>query len=71
VEGGDTQAVAAIANELAEHGCSPERIESVSIDMSPAFIKVCTDHLLYTRITFDNFHVLWHANAAVDRDLGL
>jgi len=66
-EGRDADAVAAIANELVEHGCPPEKIESVSIDMSPAFIKGCTEQLPNARITFDKFHVVWHANAAVDK----
>jgi transposase len=66
-EGRDTKTVAAIAAELAEHGCPSEQIESVSIDMSPAFIKGCTETLPNARITFDKFHVVWHANAAVDR----
>jgi transposase len=35
--------------------------------MSPSFIKGCTEHLPNARITFDKFHVIWHANAAVDR----
>lgn len=65
--GRDAAAVQAIAAELAEHGCPPETIESVSIDMSPAFIKGCTEHLPNARITFDKFHVVWHANAAVDK----
>ena len=38
-EGRDAKAVKTIASELADHGCPPEQIESVSIDMSPAFIK--------------------------------
>jgi len=67
VEGRDAKAVAAIAEELVEHGCAPEQIESVSIDMSPAFIKGCTEELPNARITFDKFHVVWHANAAVDK----
>lgn len=66
-EGRDASAVAAIADELVEHGCPPEQIESVSIDMSPAFIKGCTEELPNARITFDKFHVVWHANAAVDK----
>ena len=66
-EGRDAKAVKTIAEELAEHGCPPEQIESVSIDMSPAFIKGCTDELPNARITFDKFHVVWHANAAVDK----
>ena len=66
-EGREAKTVAAIAAELAEHGCPPAQIESVSIDMSPAFIKGCTEQLPNARITFDKFHVVWHANAAVDK----
>jgi transposase len=66
-EGRDANAIKTIATELAEHGCPPESIESVSIDMSPAFIKGCTEELPNARITFDKFHVVWHANAAVDK----
>lgn len=66
-EGRDAKSVAAIAAELAARGCPPQNIESVSIDMSPAFIKGCTEELPNARITFDKFHVVWHANAAVDK----
>ena len=66
-EGREAGAIAAVAAELAEHGCPPEQVESVSIDMSPAFIKGCTEQLPNARITFDKFHVIWHANAAVDK----
>src|SRR5574337_1203730 len=66
-EGREARTIATIATELAEHGCSPQSIESVSIDMSPAFIKGCTEELPNARITFDKFHVVWHANFAVDK----
>ena len=66
-EGRDAKTITTIAGELAKHGCPPEQIDSVSIDMSPAFIKGCTDALPNARITFDKFHVVWHANAAVDK----
>ena len=66
-EGREAKTVAVIAADLAEHGCPPAQIESVSIDMSPAFIKGCTEALPNARITFDKFHVVWHANAAVDK----
>ena len=66
-EGREAKTVKDIATELAEHDCPPEQIESVSIDMSPAFIKGCTQELPNARITFDKFHVVWHANAAVDK----
>ena len=40
---------------------------SVSIDMSPAFTKGCSEALPQARITFDKFHVVWHVNAAVHK----
>lgn len=66
-EGREARSIAAIAAELAAHGCPAAQIDSVSIDMSPAFIKGCTEALPNARITFDKFHVVWHANAAVDK----
>lgn len=66
-EGREARSIAAIAAELAAHGCPPAQIDSVSIDMSPAFIKGCSEELPNARITFDKFHVIWHANAAVDK----
>ena len=66
-KGRDAKAVATIAAELIEHGCPVEQIGSVSIDMSPAFIKGCTDSLPNACITFDKFHVVGHANVAVDK----
>lgn len=67
-EGRDSKTIERLAAELDAHGCPPQQIESVvSIDMSPAFIKGCTEQLPNARITFDKFHVVWHANAAVDK----
>lgn len=67
VEGRDATTIGAIAADLAAHGCPPAQIGSVSIDMSPAFIKGCGEALPAARITFDKFHVLAHAHQAVDR----
>ncbi|WP_275407560.1 transposase [Variovorax sp. WS11] len=39
----------------------------MSIDMSPAFIKGVSEELPNAQITFDKFHVIWHANTAVDK----
>jgi transposase len=39
----------------------------VSINMSPAFIRGVADHLPKARITFDKFHVIAHASAALDQ----
>lgn len=66
-EGRDAAAIEQITVQLEQHHCVPEQIESVSIDMSPAFIKGCEEHLPNARVTFDKFHVIWHANAAVDK----
>jgi transposase len=66
-EGRDAGAIQALAADLAEHGCAPEQIDSVSIDMSPAFIKGVSEELPNARITFDKFHVIWHASTAVDK----
>jgi len=65
-EGRDAKTIARFAAHLAEHKGRPEQITAVSIDMSPAFIKGVADHLPKARITFDKFHVLAHASAAVD-----
>jgi transposase len=66
-EGKDAEIIRALAEDLQAHGCPPEQITSVSIDISPAFIKGVSEELPNARITFDKFHVVWHANAAVDK----
>jgi hypothetical protein len=38
-EGGDTKALAVLAEDLRAHCGDPEAIEAVSIDMSPVYIK--------------------------------
>lgn len=66
-EGRSVETIEALASELDAHGCAPAQVTSVSIDMSPAFIKGCSEHLPNARITFDKFHVVWHASTAVDK----
>ena len=66
-EGRDAKTIQDLAADLDAHGCRAEQIDSVSIDMPPAFIKGCAEHLRNARITFDKFHVVWHANVAVDK----
>ena len=66
-EGREAKAIEELAADLEGHGCPPESIDSVSIDMSPAFIKGVTEDLPNARITFDKFHVIWHASTAVDK----
>ena len=66
-EGRSADSIAQLVREIQSRGAAATKIRSVSIDMSPAFIKGCAEHLPNARITFDKFHVIWHANAAVDR----
>jgi transposase len=66
-EGRDAGTIHRLAQDLRAHGCPPERIESVSIDMSAAFIKGTREALPNAQITFDKFHVVAHANAALEK----
>ena len=66
-ENRDSQCIADFAQYLRDHRGLPYQIESVSIDMSPAFIKGVDEHLPLARVTFDKFHVVAHASAAVDK----
>lgn len=66
-EGRDAATIGAFAEDLKAHGGDPQAVESISIDMSPAFIKGVTANLPNATITFDKFHVIAHASAAVDK----
>jgi transposase len=63
----DAKTIAAFSEHLKSHQGNPEQIRSVSVDMSPAFIKGVTQHLPNARITFDKFHVIGHASTAVEK----
>lgn len=66
-EGRDADTIKQFAADFTSHGGDPKAVESISIDMSPAFIKGVTKHLPNARITFDKFHVIAHASTAVDK----
>lgn len=66
-EGRNAETIRALAEDLEAHGCPPQTIESASIALSPAFIKGVDEHPPNARVTFDNFHILAHANKSVDR----
>ena len=66
-EGRDAATIKAFAEDFIAHGGDPQAIESISIDMSPAFIKGVTANLPNATITFDKFHVIAHASTAVDK----
>ena len=66
-EGKDAATIDAFAADLKQHGGTPEQIDTVSIDMSPAFIKGVESRLPQAEITFDKFHVIAHASHAIDQ----
>ena len=66
-EGRRADTVTAMASDLVAHGGDPDAIESISIDMSPAFIQGVGEPLPNAHLTFDKFHVVAHASAAVDK----
>lgn len=65
-EGRGAQTVGRFAEDLTRHGGDPAEVNSVSIDMSPAYIKGVAEHLPNAQVTFDKFHVIAHASRAVD-----
>lgn len=66
-EGKDAATVKAFADDLTQHGGSPEAVTEVCIDMSPAFISGAAEHLPEADITFDKFHAVQIVNEAVDQ----
>ena len=54
------------AEELPKHNAKAERIETVSIDMSPAYKKGASDNCPDAAIVFDRFHVMQTVGKAVD-----
>ena len=65
-EGKDASTLERFGQDLAAHGGDPESIESISMDMSAAFIKGATEQLPNAQITFDKFHIVAHASKALD-----
>lgn len=66
-EGREAEAIERLAEDLRAHNGDPQSIRSVSIDMSPAFIKGVTEQLPNAQITFDKYHVVAHAGHALDQ----
>jgi transposase len=65
-EGKDAKTIQEFAADFAAHGGEPQSVEPISIDMSPAFIKGVSDYLPNAQVTFDKFHIIAHANTAVE-----
>jgi len=65
-EGKDNTTVKRFAEDFNKHNGDIKKIENVSCDMSPAFIKGVRENLPKAEITFDKFHILKIINEAVD-----
>ncbi len=63
-KGSDT--IKRFSGDLWRHGGDAKQIESVSIDMSPAFIKGVNENFPNAKITFDKFHLVKTVNGAVN-----
>lgn len=53
--------------DLEGHGGQASRIDEISMDMSPAYIKGARQQCPQATITFDKFHVVANANEAVHK----
>lgn len=64
--GKDSETWAEFVKALAAHNGHPHALTCVSMDMSKAYAKGVRDHCRNARIIYDKFHVIAHANQAVD-----
>ncbi len=65
-EGKDASTVERFKEDLSDHNGSPENIEEICCDMSPAFISGVEEQFCNARLTFDKFHIMKIINKAVD-----
>ena len=67
VEGRDKSVWNEFAKALEEHNGHPRAIREISMDMSPAYISGADENIgSQAQIVFDKYHVIAHANQAVD-----
>ena len=64
--GKDSETWAEFTNALEDHKGKAESLTSVSMDMSKAYAKGVRENCSNARIVYDKFHVIAHANKAVD-----
>ncbi len=65
-EGKGNETVGEFVKDLEAHKGDAKKIENVSCDMSPAFIKGVQENLPKAEIVFDKFHIIKIINEAVD-----
>ena len=66
-EGKGKQCMQSIAWHLIKKGVTPEQIEQLSMDLSPAFIAGAAESFPKASITFDRFHVVKLLNEAMNK----
>lgn len=64
--GRDAAVMDSAAQDLREHGGSPEAIETVCMDMSAAYLAGVNQAMPQAAIAFDRFHVIQMANASLE-----
>lgn len=65
-QGKDSNCLKNSVEYLEEKQVDVSKINQVCIDMSPAFIAGCSDHIPNAAVTFDKFHVIKEVNKAMD-----
>ena len=66
-EGKDEKTIDRLREHLVKKEVAPDKIEQVSIDMSPAFIAGISNNFPKAKITFDRFHIVKLLNEAMDK----
>jgi transposase len=66
-DGNERAAVETFARNFRLHRGQPSEVESISMDMWPAFISGAEQYFPHAQITFDKFHVIAKASEAIDK----
>ena len=67
VDGKDSSTVKKFSDDFALHGGNAEKVGIVTCDMSLGFRKGISEHFPNAKMIIDKFHVVKHANEAVDK----
>lgn len=65
--GKDCQAAESAITEMEFRQLEIRSPKTISMDMSPSFIKAASKYLPQTQIIFDRFHISMHLNSAIDK----
>lgn len=66
-EGRDSSTFKAFEADLIAHGGETAQVATISMDMSPAFIKGADTHFPKAQKIFDKFHIVKMFNSAIDK----